>query len=236
MTMGSEPLVKAFHWIASLSLLPVAAVAHFVLAPGLPAKPAPPAQAASDKPTVYVSDFELDVLPANNERGISTATPAPTPPPTKQAEDARKQASHIVEQMATALVQALQKAGYTATRLRSGDSRPQQGVHVRGLFAEVDKENHWRRAVIRSASDSGKIQALVSVANLSKPDPALYEIANLPGNDNKPGAVITLSPYVPLEKFDLDKDAPDEAFQKTAALIVKDLTALLNANPAAVSP
>jgi hypothetical protein len=48
--------------------------------------------------------------------------------------------------------------------------------------------------------------------------------------------VITLSPYVPLAKFDLDKDAPEEAFQKTAARIVSDLTALLNANPAAASP
>jgi hypothetical protein len=47
--------------------------------------------------------------------------------------------------------------------------------------------------------------------------------------------VITLSPYVPLAKFDFDKEAPDDAFQKTAAHIVNDVTVLLNANPAAVS-
>jgi hypothetical protein len=215
------------------------AVTIFVIGFAVQASPATSRQvgSGSDKPTVFVSDFDLDVLPTSNERSTSTATPAPKPPgPAKRAEEARKQASQLVDQMAASLVMALQKAGYSAVRLRSGDSRPDHGVRILGLFAEVDKENHWRRAVIRSGSDSGQIQVLVSVANLAKPDQALYEIANLPGNGNKPGAVITLSPYVPLAKFDLDKDAPEEAFQKTAARIVKDLTALLNANPDAVSP
>jgi hypothetical protein len=79
------------------------------------------------------------------------------------------------------------------------------------------------------------MQALVAVANLAKPEQALYEIAQLPGNDDRPGAVITLSPYVPLTKFDLGKDANEDAFQKVAPRIVADLTALLNANPAALS-
>jgi len=108
-------------------------------------------------------------------------------------------------------------------------------VRIRGLFAEIDNENHWCRAVIRTASDSGKMEALVSVANLAKPDQALYEIANVPGNENKPGAVITLSPYVPLTKFDLSKDANEDVFRRLAARIVNDLTTLLNANPAAMS-
>jgi len=76
---------------------------------------------------------------------------------------------------------------------------------------------------------------VVSVANLAKPDQALYEIANLPGNENKPGAVITLSPYVPLTKFDVSKDADEVVFKSIAARIVNDLTALLNANPSAIS-
>ena len=218
--------------------LVLALAAAFFTTSGALAAWLPPAQldGASDKPTVYVSDFDLDVLPLDAARNPSTATPPPgSADARKQADEARKQAAHMVDFMAANLVQALQKAGYTAVRLHSGDARPDHGVRIRGLFAEIDKENHWRRAVIRSASDSGKIQALVSVANLDKPDQALYEIANLPGNSNKPGAVITLSPYVPLEKFDFDKDAPDDAFQKTAAHIVDDVSALLNANPAAVS-
>jgi hypothetical protein len=107
-------------------------------------------------------------------------------------------------------------------------------VGIRGLFAEVDSENHWRRAVIRTTTDSGKIEALVVVSNLAKPEQALYEIAQLPGNEPGPGAVITLSPYVPLTKYDLSKDAKEEAFQQIASRIVKDLTDLLQRNPAAI--
>jgi hypothetical protein len=177
----------------------------------------PPSQ-----PTVYVSDFEIDVLP-------------PPPGATRPEDDPRKQASRLVELMSTKLVGALQKAGYPAVRMHGGDARPDKGVAIRGLFAEVDDENHWRRALIRTATDSGKMEALVVVANLAKPDQALYEIAHLPGNDNIPGAVITLSPYVPLTKFDVSKDAKEDVFQRIAPQVVNDLTALLSANPAAIS-
>ncbi len=175
------------------------------------------------KPTVYVSDFEIDVLP-------------PPPGSRKPEDDPRRQASRLVELMSTKLLAALQKAGYPAVRMREGDARPDKGVAIRGLFAEVDDENHWRRALIRTATDSGKMEALVEVATLAKPDQALYEIAPLPGNDNNiPGAVITLSPYVPLTKYDLNKDAKEDVFQKIAPRVVDDLTALLSANPAAIS-
>jgi hypothetical protein len=178
-------------------------------------------QTTSSKPSVYVSDFLIDVLPSQ-------------PPAQKPEDDPRKVASHLVELMSSTLVAALQKGGYSATRLRSGDSRPESGVKIRGLFAEIDGENHWRRAVIHTATDSGKMQALVAVANLAKPEQALYEIANLPGNEDKPGAVITLSPYVPLTKFDLTKDADENAFKAIAPRVVKDLNDLLTRNPYAL--
>jgi Domain of unknown function (DUF4410) len=176
------------------------------------------AATSGTKPTVYVSNFEIDAVPA-------------TTPVQKPEDDPRRQANRLVELMSTKLVAALQRAGYNAVRMAGG--RPESGVQIRGLFAEVDQENHWRRAVIRGAAESGKIQAVVSVANLAKPDQAMYEIAPLPGNENKPGAVITLSPYVPLTKYDLSKDAKEADFQKAASQMVNDLTALLNANPAA---
>jgi hypothetical protein len=170
---------------------------------------------------VYVSDFEIDVLPSQDGQQ-------------KPEDDPRRLASRLVELMSTKLVAALRKGGYTAVRMHSGDARPDSGVQIRGLFAEVDEENHWRRAVIRSADDSGAMEALVTVANLAKPEQALYEIAQLPGNEPGPGAVITLSPYMPLTKFDLSKDAKEEVFQKIAPQIVNDLTDLLNANPLAI--
>lgn len=152
----------------------------------------------------------------------------------KPQDDPQKLANHLVELMSTKLVAALQKAGYSAVRMRGGDARPDSGVQIRGLFAEVDSENHWRRAVIRTATDNGKMQALVAVANLAKPDQALYEIANLPGNEDKPGAVITLSPYVPMTKHELSKDANEDVFKGIAPRVVNDLTELLQRNPFAI--
>lgn len=188
-------------------------------------------QTATSKPTVYVSDFEIDVVPPQS---TSKAAAAPQAGGETQDDDPRTQASRLVELMSTKLVAALRKAGYTAVRLQAGTARPDSGVRIRGLFAEIDSENHWRRAVIRTARDSGKMQALISVGNLAKPDQALYEIANLPGNKNKPGAVITLSPYVPLTKFDLNKDANEDVVNGIAPRIVSDLTTLLNANASAM--
>jgi len=186
------------------------------------------------KPTVYVADFEIDVVPTPGGQGATTAAAAQQGKLSPE-EEARKLAGRLVELMASKVIAALQKAGYSAVRMHRGDARPDSGVQIRGVYAEVDTENHWRRAVIRNADDSGKMQALVAVANLSKPEQKLYEIAQLPGNEDKPGAVITLSPYVPLAKFDLSKDAKEDVFQKIAPRIVDDLTALLNANPAALT-
>ena len=180
--------------------------------------------------------------PAKPPQTATTAsTAAPTQPPAKPAaanankeEDPVKLAAKLVDTFSANLVEALQKAGYPAQRQGRGQGRPSDGLQIRGVFAEIDKENHWRRAVIRTGTDSGKVQALVSIANLAKPEQALYEIAHLPGNENKPGAVITLSSYVPLEKFEIDKDANEDPIKKATARIVADLDKLLNANPAAV--
>ena len=184
------------------------------------------------KPAAYVSDFEIDVVTSGSASGVDAAPQAGAG---TADDDPRKRASVLVELMSTKLVVALRKAGYSAARVRPGAARPDSGVRIRGLFTEIDNENHWRRAVIRTAEDSGKMQAVVSVGNLAKPDQALYEIANFPGNEDKPGAVITLSPYVPLTKFDVSKDADEVVFKSIAARIVNDLTALLNANPSAIS-
>ena len=184
---------------------------------------------------VYVTNFELDVVPRPPgqkpamPRADSSQPGAPTEPP-----DPAKQASHLVNLMATKLIATLQQAGYPAQRLGPGDGRPSSGVQIRGVFAEVDSQNRWRRAMIRTGQDTGAMQAMVAVANLSKPDQALYEIAHLPGNTNKPGAVITFSPYVPLQKYELNKDVNDDAVARVASRVVADLTALLGKNPAAL--
>lgn len=185
---------------------------------------------------VYVNNFELDVLPATPAQKLAAAAAGDSSQLGAKTEqpDPAQQASRLVDLMATKLVAALEKAGHPAQRLRPGDGRPSNGLQIRGIFAEVDNENHWRRAVIRTGTDTGRMEAMVAVANLARPDQALYEIAHLPGNENKPGAVITLSPYVPLQKYDVDKDAGEELFARVASRVVADLNDLLNRNPAAL--
>jgi hypothetical protein len=210
--------MKAFLCAAFVAaILSIVGWSGLELAGARPTAKAPQIPDTPPKPLVYVSDFEIDVVPTN--------------PASKPEDDPRPQADRLVELMSTKVVAALRKAGYRATRMHPDDERPDTGVGIRGLFAEVDSENHWRRAVIHRATDSGKMQALVAVANLAKPDQALYEIAQLPGNEPGPGAVITLSPYVPLTKFDLSKDADEKDFQRIAPRIVSDLTDLLQRNP-----
>ena len=192
----------------------------------------------SDDPAkvpVYVSNFEIDVAPASREQRLAAAAANARPGvKIEQPPDPFQQAGWLVDVVAAKLVSELEKAGYPAKRLRREDDRPPEGVEIRGLFVEVDSQNHWRRAVIRTGVDTGKMEAMVAVANLARPEQALYEIAPLPGNEDKPGAVITLSPYVPLQKYDLYKDADDNAMADVAAQVVEDLTALLGQNPTAV--
>src|SRR5579859_1603430 len=98
--------MKTFHFMV-LGTLALSAGA--LVTPRVTSKARPGTQAGGTptKPTVYVSEFELDVLPA--------AAP--------QSEETRKFAAHLVDGLAQNLVRAFQKAGYTAVRLRSGDSR-----------------------------------------------------------------------------------------------------------------
>src|SRR5258708_35435330 len=88
------------------------------------------------KATVYVSDFEIDVLPP--EAGQE-----------KPEDDPRRLAARLGELMSTKLVAALRKGGYTVVRMHRGDARPARGVQIRRLVAEVDERNDCRRAVMR---------------------------------------------------------------------------------------
>jgi hypothetical protein len=202
-------------------------------------QPAADVSAAKSK-IVYVSDFELDVLNVNGkeEKSAPASTPAAPAPQgdAKKEEVAAEQASKLVELMSITLVKELEKAGYTAQRLKPGESRPAEGIGVRGVFAEPDEQNRLRRAVIGNAvvSVGGKMALFVGVSNLARPDQALYAVADPKGGD-KAGPVITVSSYSPVAKFQLDKNATEKAVKDTASTIAADLTLLLNANVAAIT-
>ena len=227
-----------------------------------PVAAAPQAQteeATADKSRiVYVSDFELEVPSGVAEKTGAAAKTVPTVPlgPAAQPDgraqsDANKadgpaeQAARIVDFMSSALVKELQKAGYTARRMRPGDARPDEGIGIKGVFAVPDAENHLRRAVVGAGSSVGKVELFVGVGNLARPDQPLYsvvdpKVANLDpkiadNNEKEPGAIITVSAYAPVAKFEMPKSLTENNVKDTASAIVADLTLLLNSNVAAVT-
>jgi hypothetical protein len=201
-----------------------------------------PAAARQDPPApskstvVYVTDFELEVVPAKDEkppvRGNTPATPAPEQ---KKKETAAEQAKRLVDGLASNLVKALENAGYTVHRLRLSDPRPESGVRIQGVFAQVDEESRIRKAIIGSGLEPPGLQLFFSVSNLARPDQEFYAISGPKSADNKFGPVITVSPYAPVAKLEVDREANDQALKDLSAKMVADLTGLLQANPMATS-
>jgi hypothetical protein len=201
---------------------------------------ASPQQQTAATPTdkskvVYVTDFELDVPNANDEKVSPPAEPAPAASvEVKKEQGAAELASRLVDFVSSTLLKELEMAGYTARRMRPGEVRPAEGIRIRGVFAEPDEQNRLRRAVIGNGPGVGKMALFVGISNLAKPDQALYAVADPRGGD-KVGPVITVSAYAPVAKFEMPKDVTEKAVKDTASSIVSNLTVLLNANAAAVT-
>jgi hypothetical protein len=56
-----------------------------------------------------------------------------------------------------------------------------------------------------------------------------------PNNDARHGPVITVTSFSPVARFEMDKNPSDDDLKKITADIVMGLSALLRANPTAVS-
>jgi hypothetical protein len=193
------------------------------------------ADAPAKSKVVYVSDFELDAVSGKEQKSPPAGSTAPAAPADAKKEDSpAEQAKKLVDFMSITLVKELEKAGYAARRLRPGEARPEEGVGIHGVFAEPDEQNRLRRAVVGDTASVGKMELFVGVSNLARPEQALYALAD-PKGENKPGAVITVTSYAPVAKFDMEKNATEKTVKDTASTIVADLTLLLNANIAAVS-
>jgi uncharacterized protein DUF4410 len=193
------------------------------------------ADAPEKSKVVYVSDFELDAVSGKDQKNPPSGSTTPAAPADARKEDSpAEQAKKLVDFMSITLVKELEKAGYAARRLRPGEARPEEGVGIHGVFAEPDEQNRLRRAVLGNTASVGKMELFVGVSNLARPEQALYALAD-PKGENKPGAVITVSSYAPVAKFEMEKNATEKTVKDTASTIVADLTLLLNANTAAVT-
>ena len=143
------------------------------------------------------------------------------------------QARRLTDFFTETLLQILQKKGYNATR--AGGQNPPSGAILRGVFAEPDEKNRIRRTLLGGTSLNPRFFLYVGIFNLARPDQPLYQLAAEQPGGNQFGPVIMLNNYIPLAKYELDKNPSDEDVRKICGQIEASLTALLAANPNAFS-
>jgi hypothetical protein len=198
------------------------------------ARPLTLSPADKDK-VLYVSDFELDPSNFKQDKGGITGQGSVLPPPPpglprlkRKSQDSATEAQKLVRLMSESLVSELKKTGLAARRLLPTDARPAQGLLLSGVFTEVDEGNQMRRALLGFGSGASKMQLYVTVTDASRPELSLYDVSAEKSSGKKPGAVITLNPYVGAAKFVMTKNAPEKTVKKTASMIAAELTSQLN--------
>jgi hypothetical protein len=206
----------------ALILVPIFLLIPAASAQGAAAQPKSAPSTFTKKTVVYVSDFELDAQNVDVDQGgpVSQVRPGILERPRKrEQQDPEYQAKKLVDLMATSLVKDLQKAGYNAQRLATGDVTPSSGAWVHGVFTEVDEGSRLRRAIIGSGSGQATMDLYVTVTDLSRPEQPLYQSPESDASAKKAGAVITMNPYVAAAKFVMEKNAPEKTDKKMASEI-----------------
>jgi len=176
--------------------------------------------------TVYVSDFELDAQDVQVDQGSAVGQRRPgilERPQKKEQQDPAAQAKMLVDTMSQSIVSDLQKAGYKAQRLTSDEPKPSTGAWVHGVFTQADEGNRLHRAVIGFGSGQAKMELFVTLTDLARPEKPLYEASTEGASKDKPGAVISMNPYVAAAKFVMEKNAPEKTVKSTASAISKDI-------------
>ncbi len=207
-------------------------------APAAAVQPQTPLQFSKESGVIYVSDFELDSAnftpnqgPADNlhsqHQGVIQG------PRKRMQGNPQQQAQKLVDLMATSVVNDLTKAGYHAQRLIPGDAHPSTGLWVHGVFTQLDEGNRMQRAVIGFGAGSANMQLYVTMSDLARPQQSLYDVEAADSSKNKPGAVITMNPYVAAAKFVMEKNAPEKVVKQTASEISAKIVQRLNGATAA---
>ncbi|PYO11692.1 MAG: hypothetical protein DMD75_10040 [Candidatus Rokuibacteriota bacterium] len=110
-----------------------------------------------------------------------------------------------------------------ARRLRAGDSQPDVGWLIRGIFTQVDEGNRLHRAVIGFGAGQTELQLVVAIDDLAQGTPKpFYELDTSATSGKAPGAVITLNPYVAIAKFALSSRDLEQNVKQAAAKIAAD--------------
>jgi hypothetical protein len=202
-----------------------------------------PTDSPAYKVPVFVSDFELYSAAPKPVRNQRPAAPTDKPKPAvplvySDTDQPSDQARRFVDFFAATLVRTLQKKGFST--MHTQDNNGQTGALLRGVFAESDPENHIRRAILGAGSTNARFLLYVGVFNLARDPQPLYQLADPQpsGTEYGPvtyGPVITPNNFIPLAKYEIDKNPTEEDVQKICNQIAASLVGLLETNPSAFS-
>ena len=193
---------------------------------------------------VHISLFDIKAAPGKEPAAITQA-PAKQKPPSsartsgesprvlQDADTSSKQAERLKAFFGDALVQALRKNGFNAAP--QGNSRPEKGVLLRGVFAEADSQNHNCLAILGTTTPASSFVLYVGAYNLARPDQPLYRVMTMENCDAQFGPLISLNNFIPMEKYEVSKSPTEDEVRKVCAQIVANLRALLIVNSAAFS-
>ncbi len=224
-----------FHTLLTLGGCLLTVMIWFAITSPVPAQDFSPASVP-----VYVGDFELSSAAAVAPPPQTTAADTSKKTPQKKdgpatvfepSDNPSVQARRLMDFIANNLVEEFQKAGYTASRQR-GNSRPDSGVLLRGVFGEADALNRIRRAMLGGGTVGARLLLYVGTFNLARPDQPLYQPAATQDQDSRFGPVISLNNYIPLAKFELSKNPTEDEVKRISRQIVQNLSTLLKTNPA----
>jgi len=179
---------------------------------------------------VYVSDFAIDVAEVKEDggilgqRGLLRGGILQRRGPLEREQDPAALAANLVRQLAASIVEGLNSRNVSAVRIPKDQSVPDKGWLVRGQFLQVDEGNRLRRAVIGFGEGATDMQIQVEVCNLgSHPDTPFLAFGTQTGSGKKPGAVVTMNPYVAAAKFVLSKNATEEDVHHAGAEIAAEI-------------
>jgi hypothetical protein len=193
---------------------------------------------------VYVSLFDINAA-SGKEPAAITQVPPPqksqpgartsgeSPHVLQEAETSSKQAERLKTFVGDALVQALRKSGFPATL--QGSTRPEKGVLLKGVFAEIDSQSHNCLAILGGTNPAPGFVLYVGAYNLARPDQPLYRVMTMENCDAHYGPVISLNNYIPMDKYEVSKSPTEDEVRKICVHVVANLKALLSVNSAAFS-
>jgi hypothetical protein len=179
---------------------------------------------------VYVADFAIDTAEIKEDTGILRqggplrGSRVQQLNPLHRHENPEETARRMVSLLADSLTQDLSNYALPAKRLLPNHPYPVKGWVITGQFLEVDEGNRLRRAVIGFGSGASEMQIEVHVTNVSAhPDTPFLALGSTTGSGNRPGAAVTLNPYVAAAKFVLAKNASEKDVTNAASSIAQEI-------------